>query len=163
MSKQRTTIAFRVLYGSVLVLGCAMVLPFLARPTNCGGNSAALAACKDIMLSFQTVSLDRGAKPVSITNLSGPEREYFRLVAGLSWLPDSKVLISAGPVALGQERAREIVAVCDTSFDNVPRRVFGRAPFTHAVGYSDGSVGLISVQEFRHLDLSRFIDVRTIV
>jgi hypothetical protein len=114
------------------------------------------------MLSFQTVSLDRGDRPVSITNLNGSEREYFRSVAGISWLPASKVLVTAGPVTLGKEPSREIVAVCDTPFDNVPRRVFGRAPLTHAVGYSDGSAGLISVQEFRRLDLTRFIDVRTI-
>jgi len=134
----------------------------VARSTNCGGNSAAFTACRDIVLSFRTFSFYRGDKPVSITNLRGPEREYFRSVAGISWLPDSKVLVAPGLVTLGQERPREILAVCDTPFDNVPHRVFGRAALTHAVGYSNGSAGLISVQKFRRLDLSRFIDVRRI-
>ncbi len=99
---------------------------------------------------------------MSISNLSGEEREYFRVVTGMSWLPGSKLLVAAGPIVLSEERPRNILAVCDTPFDNVPRRIFGRAPLTHAVGYSDGSNGLISVQEFRRLDLSEFIDVKTV-
>lgn len=161
MSK-RTPIAFWIPIASAFVLLYALGLPMLARPTNCGGNSAALAACKDIVLSFRTVSLERGDMPVSITNLTGPEQEYFRFVAGVSWLPNSKVLVAARPIILSEERPREILAVCDTPFDNVPRRFLGRAPLTHAVGYSDGSAGLISVREFRRLNLSGFIDVRKI-
>jgi hypothetical protein len=115
------------------------------------------------MLLLRTIAEEQGGKPVSITKLSGEERDYFRSVAGINWLPNSRVLVVAGLVTFGQERPREIVAVCDTAFDNVPRRLFGRAPLTHAVGYSDGTAGLISVQEFRRLDLGRFIDVRTIM
>jgi hypothetical protein len=161
---KRTPIAFWAMCGSALALVCALALPpLLARPTNCGGNSAALAACRDIVLSFRAIALDMGDKPVSISNLSDEDRKVFRSVAGISWLHQSRVLVVRGTVTLGQEAPREIIAVCDTPFDNVPRRMFGRAPLTHAVGYSDGSAGLISVQEFHRLDLSRFIDVRTIV
>lgn len=134
----------------------------LARSTKCGGNSAALVACRDVVRSLRTISLDRGGKPLSVTNLSGPEREYFRSVPGLSWLPGSRVLIAAGPVTLEQDRPREVLVVCDTPFNNVPRRPFRRAPFAHAVGYSDGTVGLVSVQDFRRFDLSHFVDVKNI-
>jgi hypothetical protein len=163
MSNRRTPIAFWLLAASALALVCALALPpLLARPANCGGNSAALAACRNIALSFRMISLDGTDKPMSISNLSGEERESFRVVIGMSSLPGSKLLVVAGPLVLSEERPREIVAVCDTPFDNVPRRIFGRAPLTHAVAYSDGSTGLISVQEFRRLDLSGFIDVKTI-
>src|SRR6266496_4958735 len=106
MSK-RTPIAFWILGASALVILCALGLPsWLAQPTR---NSATLTACGDIVLSFRTISLDRGDNSVSITNLSGTEREYFRSVVGMSWLPASKVLVAAGPVTLAERRSREIL------------------------------------------------------
>lgn len=94
--------------------------------------------------------------------MSPQEREYFDQVAGLRWLKESRVLVP--PAKLGTDGAtgRVIIAVCDTAFSNVPRRRFGVAPLTHAVGYDDGSVGLISAEEFRRLELRGFVDVRSL-
>jgi len=54
----------------------------------------------------------------------------------------------------------EIVAVCPHEFGNMPRPMLlnlyhkNRA---HAVGYSDGTAGLISLTEFKNLNLSSFV------
>jgi hypothetical protein len=57
---------------------------------------------------------------------------------------------------------KRIIMVCDHPYDNVPQRIFGRAPMAHAVAYSTGETGLISPEEFGRLNLSRFIDLQTL-
>ena len=147
----------------VLILSEAAFMTFVVQSSNCGGNSAALVACGDVLTCLRLTSADRGDQPVSIGQLTSTERERFNQVAGLSWItPSATVLVSPAQVGGDQPRRREIIAVCDTPFDNVPRRRFGKAPLTHAVAYADGSTGLISVREFRQLDLSKFVDIRII-
>jgi hypothetical protein len=55
---------------------------------------------------------------------------------------------------------REIIIVCPEQFDNIPKpgfwNAFWRNP-AHAVGYSDGSAGLISPEQFTNLNLSGFV------
>ncbi len=144
-----------------LILCGAALLPLAARSTNCGGNSAALAACKSVATCFQLAASERSGKPVSVADLSETERDYFRQIAGLSWLGEAKVLVAATPVSPDTQK-QQIVAVCDKPFDNVPRRFFGKAPLTHAVAHADGSTVLISVEDFQKLDVSKFIDVKSI-
>ncbi len=148
--------------SAALTLVGALLFPALAPPSNCGGNSAALAACKTISHCFQLIGAERGDQAVSITELRRSEREYFKHVSGLSWLGQAKVLISPTRVGIGGATGSVVIAACDRPFNNVPRRMFGKAPLTHAIGYADGSTGLISVDEFQRLDLSGFVDVRTI-
>ena len=148
-------------YG-VLVTGAAALLPVLALPSNCGGNSAALSACRSVVLAFQVVALDRGGKSFRIADLNESERENFRYPAGMSWLPGAKLLVTPEPVSITESQPKKIIAVCDSAYDNVPQRRFGKSPMTHAVAYSDGSVGLIPVPDFRRSDFSQFLDVTTI-
>ncbi|HWY76424.1 MAG TPA: hypothetical protein VN281_12440 [Verrucomicrobiae bacterium] len=155
--------AFKAIFlCAFLLAGAALLLPAFMPATNCGGNSAALSACKGILLSFRIASGDHGDKPVSIADLNRADRENFRFIAGLSWLPDSKILVTSGPVLVGEMQSKEIVAVCNHPFDNVPQRFLGKAPMSHAVAYTDGSTGLISVDEFARLDLKGFLDVKSI-
>jgi hypothetical protein len=111
---------------------------------------------------FRLIGSERGDRPVSIAELSRAEREYFKQVSGLSWLGQTRVLISPTRVGVGGATGSVVIAACERPFDNVPRRMFGKAPLTHAIGYADGSTGLISVDEFQRLDLSGFVDVRSI-
>ena len=145
---------------SIAAVACgAVLLPSLAGRSNCGGNSAALAACKSVAVSLNLVASERGNKAVSITNLAGVERDYFKQIAGLSWLHDAKVMVTLATVT---SEARQVVAVCNKPFDNVPRRFFGKAPLTHAIAYADGTTELVSSEEFSKLDLVGFVDVKTI-
>lgn len=163
MKRRKIAVLVFAVLGLVVV-GASFVLPALARgrASNCGGNSAALSECKSIVVCLQTIALEHGAETLAITNLSASERENFRLLPGMSWLQDAKVLVTRAPVNADRNSPKQIVAVCDRAFDNVPRRRSGKAPMTHAVAYSDGSTGLISVQEFQRLDFSQFLDVRAI-
>jgi hypothetical protein len=162
MSKRRISAWVLVIGACVLVAAAAMLLPLLALPSNCGGNSAALSACRSVVLAFQTVALDRGHIPFRVADLNESERENFRSPTGMSWLPGAKVLVTSEQVRISHGQPRKIIAVCDRAYDNVPQRRFGHSPMTHAVAYSDGSVGLIPVPDFQRADFSRFVDVMTI-
>ncbi|HMJ89896.1 MAG TPA: hypothetical protein VK530_08770 [Candidatus Acidoferrum sp.] len=159
-AKRKTLMVALGLGAAVVACGAAM-LPLLARPTNCGGNSAALGACKNIALNLVLAATEREGTAVSVTNLTSEEREYFRHISGISWLGTATVFATREPVN-ADKQPRQLIAVCNKAYDNVPQRRFGNAPFTHAVAYGDGSSGLISVEEFRELDLSRFIDAKTL-
>jgi hypothetical protein len=146
-----------------LVLCAVLLLPSLTPPSNCGGNSAALAACSHIGLCFSNISEKRGNQPVSIVELSAAERASFEFVlSDLSWIPNSKVFVTRSAIQVDSSNGKRIICVCHTPFDNVPQRWIGKAPLTHAVGYGDGSAGLLSVEEFQRLDLSDFVDVSSI-
>lgn len=154
-----------VLIGGVavaLVICGAILLPALARPSNCGGNSAALAACQTVSLCFQLIADERGDAAVSIHELNENERGYFKHVSGLNWIGPGRVLVTTERVGTDGATGKAVIAVCDKPFDNVPRRLFGKAPLAHAVAYADGHTSLISTDEFQRLDLSGFVDARTI-
>jgi hypothetical protein len=162
MSNRRISVWVWVIGACLLVAAPAMLLPLLALPSNCGGNSAALSACRSVVLAFQTVALDRGDKPFRVADLNVSERENFRSPTGMSWLPGARLLVTSDQVSISHGQPRKIIAVCDKAYDNVPQRRFGRSPMSHAVAYSDGSVGLIPVADYQRSNLSRFVDVMTI-
>jgi hypothetical protein len=162
LSKRRWVIAVGVV--ATFVVGAGFLLPAFAPASNCGGNSAALDLCKEAYFCFQLAADTREDGQVSIADLSLADRENFKegAVAGQRWIGESKILVTRRKVVIGEGAPKTIVAVCDTPFDNVPRRTFGKAPPTHAVAYADGTTGLLPIGEFRRLDLSGFVDVRTI-
>jgi hypothetical protein len=59
---------------------------------------------------------------------------------------------------------REIVMVCGKIFDNVPKSnwTFYLKYPAHAVGYSDGTVGLIPVTEFTNLNFGGFVSAASL-
>jgi len=162
MSDREISVWGWVIAACALIIAAALLLPLVARSSNCGGNSSALTACRDVVLAFRTAALERGDKPFSIADLNESERENFRSPTGVNWLPGTRLLVTTEPASITGTRPRKIIAVCDTAYDNVPRRWLGKSPMTHAAAYSDESVGLISVADFQHLNLSRFVDVASI-
>jgi len=140
---------------------CEGVRLRLGNPSDCGGNTAALAACKSFVTGLEIISNQRSNAPVSISDIKSSELSYVTNLAGLNLLTNSKVLVK--PIAVGFFGGpKEIIAVCDRAFDNVPRRLFGKAPYTHAIAYADGSFALFTVEEFKGLDLTNFVDIRKI-
>ena len=104
--RKKPELAAIILLCGIALVGMAVFLPLLTGPTNCGGNSAALSACRSVQLSFRIISRERGAKPVSVADLSGQEREYFRAIPGMSWLPHYKLLVAPGPVLVAQQKPK---------------------------------------------------------
>jgi len=150
-----------IIAGVVIAFVLLMAAVLAPRTTNCGGNSAALTMCGTISKIFLLVSAEHDNQPVSIADMNASEREEF---AGLS-LPDeweARILVTSGKVGATKPSPTTIVAVCDRPFNNVPWPLIGRAPLAHAVAYETGGTGLLSVEEFGRLDLTGFVDVRSI-
>jgi hypothetical protein len=133
----------------------------LARSSNCGGNSAALTACRSVYTSFRIIAADHDEPGLAISAMNASDKETFKHVTGLHWIPQAKIMVTTGMVNL--DDPKRIIVACDTPFDNVPQKRFGKAPLTHAVAHADGSTALISVEEFKKLDLTGFVDVRTMI
>ena len=161
MKRPRKWLVRVIIAGIVMafvLVGAALLAP---NTTNCGGNSAALTICGSISKVFFLVSAEHDNQAVSIADMSASEREWF---AGLA-LPESweaRILVTPGKAGGANPSPAAIVAICDKPFNNVPRRMIGRAPLAHAVVYGTGRTGLLSVEEFERLDLTGFVDVRTI-
>lgn len=120
--------------------------------TNCGGNSAALAIVSRYSVAAFMEVQDHPSQGFQLATASP---DFFRQVRG-SWHPSwLHFLVSTRPMA-ARSGKREVIIVCTIPFNNVPRRWPIRAPYTHAVGYSDGAHGLISRAEFAALDRSAF-------
>lgn len=153
-------------YGIVLLViaGFAIVaIPAATSVTNCGRNSAALTDCGSFANLMVALADDKPNQPFLITNVPPEYREEFsRLARPDHWIPKAHFFVSTQPLvgtALDAQRDRKnrrILIVCDTPYTNVPERQFWHAPPTHAVGYSDGTTGLISPAEFAKLDFSTF-------
>jgi hypothetical protein len=67
---------------------------------------------------------------------------------------------------LGNSSNRGIVIVCERQFGNVPQptiwNLYHQNP-AHAVGYSDGTAGLISPEQFSNLNLASFVSLSNLV
>ncbi len=91
-----------------------------------------------------------------------PEKDGKALLSSLrsAWIGEARFFIRTN-IDASVHGPRQIVVVCDHVYDNVPQpaiwNLYHRNP-AHAVGYSDGSSGLISDADFKKLDLSQFTD-----
>ena len=141
------------------------VLAFVAfapafQGSNCGGNSAAMHVCAQFaaMLHAVSIATDSPASPDDLLAQWGPRdvRGWTRT----SWL-DAEFMV-ADPARPVDPAVRSVVIVCSESYGNVPRPSplnLYRKNSAHAVGYSDGTVDLISPREYEALDLEQFVAV----
>jgi hypothetical protein len=137
-----------------------MVLPAMKR-SNCGGNSAALAACKGYITVLQWWAADHDGQRFHYGEADSETKQHLRRLPGASWIHSARLLARLEGVRVDATAEKQIIMVCDHPFDNVPQRIFGRSPMAHAVAYSTGETGLISPEEFARLDLSGLVDLQT--
>jgi hypothetical protein len=143
-----------------LALAVAVVLPALARVSNCGGNTRALHDCRTFVLVLRIWDVDHNGANFQYSETDSETREWLRLLGRK--LGSARLLAKLQGVRFDPKGTKSVIMVCDTPFDNVPQRRFRRAPFAHAVAYSTGEVGLLSPTEFQRMDLSEFTDLATI-
>ena len=146
------------------VAAAAILLPAYAkgRVSNCGGNSATMSACRTIMLDMRLASEDLG-KRFDVRQLSRERKTDIAIAATNYWIVRGKILLRKN-ISIGNG-SNQIMAVCDAAYDNVPQPTiwnhYKKNP-AHAVGYSDGSVGLISPADFKKLNLAEFVDASSL-
>jgi len=136
-----------------------LVIPFLVSiefPAVSGkprGNRLATLDCRFYLNAASSIKTDSSV--FEFSKLSNEER-HRALILSL----DLNLLIKTNFVWATANSNREIVAVCPTLFSNMPQPIllnlYHKNP-AHAVGYSDGTTGLISPKEFAGLNLSNFV------
>ena len=149
---------------ALIVLLIGVLLPSMGR-TNHGGNGAALTLCSRYARAFQSLrgSSDE-AKVITLESLATEYPKGFSKDTGVAKLTKARFLVRK-EIAVTPNHPRVPVIVCDRAFDNVPMPTalnFYRKNPAHAVGYSDGTTGLISEGEYQNLDLSGFVDAEVI-
>ena len=117
-----------------------------------------MAACSSVEAVLRLISWEREQKKIDLDALKQSEREYFDQVAGLNWLGGAKVFVRTR-VELDSTN-QLVLAVCDQAFRNVPQKMFGEAPPTHAALILNRGVVLLPVEEFNRLNLDGFVNVR---
>jgi hypothetical protein len=153
---------------TIAIVGTAAVAVLLSAPlfprvTNCGGNSAALTACRGYATMIVVHAMDDPNGLFSTYRLTADDRTVIAAIRRDRGLRKAHFLVRTGDIrATKTARPPTIVIVADHPYDNVPERAFLHAPLSHAVGYSTGETGLISVEEFSHLDLTQFVDLKTL-
>ena len=145
-----------------LVICAASFLPLLARSSNCGGNSAALASCKGYMTALRLWAADHAGQRFRYDQADRDTKQHLGRLPGASWIRSARLMARLDDVGVDAATDKRIIMVCDHPYDNVPQRIFGRSPMAHAVAYSTGETGLISPEEFARLDLSGFVDLQTL-
>ena len=145
-----------------MIIALGLFLPLFARSSNCGGNTAAISACRAAVDALRSIAIEHKYQPYRIAELNEAERERFHHVPGLHWIYGARILVTSEPFTETERENKKIVVACNQAYDNVPQSRFSKAPMTHAVAYSDGSVGLIPLSDYKSLDVSKFVDVTTI-
>jgi hypothetical protein len=145
--------------GASIVGACAVLLAVASSITtrsNCGGNSAALTNVRGFVRWASLVAEDRPDRSFSIRIALYEDRWRLERYADSHWISGARFLVTTEAWIADSEERPILVIVCDTPFTNVPRRWIGTSPATHAAGYSDGSSGLISPEQFASLDKTSF-------
>ena len=148
--------------GILAVIGIAlgaMLLPVWTTPSNCGGNSAALAAVNSYVTVTVVAAMDNPDRTFNPKAMTPEWRTQISHLPGADWVRHAHFLVSTVSFVPRSTEPRRVVIVCDTPYTNVPRQRFFRSPPTHAAGFSDGTTGLISPKVFAALDRSTFVAI----
>jgi len=146
---------------AIALVTAGLLLPAVKR-TNCGGNSAALVACKGYIMCLKLWSEDHEGSSFHFSQVDFETKRDLAHLPGANWIRSARLLARLEDVRLNPGGDKRIIIVCAQAYDNVPQRLFGRAPMTHAVAYSTGEAGLITPEEFGRLDLRGFVDLQTL-
>lgn len=146
---------------AILLVSAGVILPAMSPASNCGGNSAALVACRHYILFLQIWENDHPGLAFRFYQEDSKARAELASLARSGFF-SARLLARREEGRIDLKANKQIIMVSDRAYNNVPQRTFGRAPMTHAVAYSTGETGLISTQEFARLDLTGFVDLQTL-
>jgi hypothetical protein len=161
MWKNQTQVRPSIAVMTLIVIGLiffgTVIIPLSSRSHEMQGNYSALYDCKN------TLRIWKNAEPNSprfdFSKLSQHDAEFI-----LIWADGLDVWAKTNFIWQVDKTKREIVLVYGIQFDNVPKSswIFFLKNPAHAVGYSDGTIGLISLVEFTNLNLNGFVSLQNL-
>jgi len=129
--------------------------------TNCGGNGYALTVCRSYLLTAQMLA-EENHSGFEISKLGENDKINLVKLTQSSWLRGADFLVQTN--FAWSNAQQQIVIVCDKGFDNAPKLgwIYFWRNSAHAVGYSDGTAGLISSEDFTNLNLNGFVSLSSL-
>jgi hypothetical protein len=156
----RTLLLLGAAVPPVLAVGWHM--PAIGLSSNCGGNNAAQAYVRGVAATMFLFAVERPERQFNLASATPQQRRALASCA-VGWgISGSDILISTRPLDVANDSDRQIVAICDRPFTNVPQYMFRRAAPSHAVAFSDFSTTLMSAREYAALDRSSFVPLNEI-
>ena len=140
---------------SILAL---FILPIFQGSEKLRGNAMALAECSHHLRWWKSVMTNNSS--FDFEKLSEENKNEAIYLTGLRldlWLKTNFYWT--------QRSNREVVIVCGKKFSNVHKPGFLNSFVSnpaHAVGYSDGTVGLVSPTEFSKISLNGFVSLASL-
>ena|ERR1700722_680081 len=122
------------------------------------GNRQAIFQCRNYLLEASRAKTN--SPNFDFSNLPSDDKHYY----GITLAPYFDFLAKTNFV-WGTSTNREIVIVSQKQFDNLHKPGFWnsfRPNPAHAVGYSDGTAGIISPEEFTNLNLNGFVSLASL-
>lgn len=162
MSNRRKRVILWSTFSVCVFVLLGMLVPLVGARSNCGGNSAALAQCGLLAMRTRVEASEGSFQPQQWSQYGRDEVVRINLKLA-HWTVPATYLVRTNLTTKAADKT--VVAVCDTPFENVPKPTIWnlyRKNAAHAVGYVDGSKGLITPDEFSKLDLTNFVDVATL-
>jgi hypothetical protein len=138
----------------------AELLRVLAQPTNCGGNTYTLGACRNYAWIVESAKR-HGKTEFNFSEIDPYDFSRLMKHPESHWTPGADYLVRTNVAFVSQKPV--MVIICDKSFRSVPLPAIWNLYLgnpAHAVGYSDGKAELISQKEFAALDLTGFVSLR---
>ena len=153
MSRLNRTLLEAIIAIASIALTWAVINSPAVSGRNCGGNSAALSDMRYYELIASNAAAGSPDHRFCVTSATSEQREQLAFVTqGRN--SNARYLASTSPYPDPPGTPRRIIMVCERSFTNVPPPLLWPSPPAHAVAFSDGTVGLISVADFEALDRS---------
>jgi hypothetical protein len=156
MSLPRWTLRISLFSIAAIAVVLAILTILTPAGSNCGGNSAALSNARMYFAIVNMAATRRPDHQFAITSATPEEREELAEVAKEFWTRGAHYLVSIMPYHEGELGPPRLIIVCDTPYTNIPYRL-APSPPTHAAGYSDGSVALLSAAEYAAIDHSMLV------
>lgn len=135
----------------------------LQRTFNCGGNDAASTIARQYFLVIDYAAKNNGRGEFEIESATSSQIDQILSLSNNAVLTNGRFSVSRKPYRPDSQLPRHILIVCDTPYRNVPEQIFGEAPPTHAAGYSDGTIRLISTEEYSSLDRESLIPLDELI
>ena len=145
----------------ILAVLSAMIIPALGSTTGDITTKVAVGGCKTYMMRL-VEDQESNPNPFKLKDLKEDTQDYIENEQFIYRRSNArKVGYWIKKDDLKMYRGKDIIIV-SKAFQKTPDSLFNKEPWFHAVGYSDTSSEIITVNQFKQIDLSRFIETKLI-
>jgi hypothetical protein len=140
---------------STVLLG-AMIIPAIGPPTcSSGGNNSAQNVCRFYAMELMMYNYDQKNIILNYENVDQETQVLLAERISTHWTKNADYYIKTTDTKYSSN-PKEIIIFCAKPYNDIPYTYLFDPPYTHAVGYSDGSTEYISIEQYQKIDKTQF-------